>query len=111
MSGLSLTLALSVNAAPAHRAECTSLCHLFEAYALAHVCPNLVLNQRYSTDFRGLFADEAAMPRFKVEALSAVFKRISKAVNVCSPSCLKLRVVDGTACQYLKSRPTIPDEN
>jgi hypothetical protein len=103
-----ISIAQSISIAHAKRAECTSMCHLFDAYALAQVCPNFTLSKQYWIDFKDLFAGERAVPGFKAEALSAVRKRISKAENVCSPSCLKLEIKDGTACQYLKVRPTIP---
>jgi hypothetical protein len=96
--------------ANAKREECTSMCHLFEAYALAQVCPNFTFSQEYWADFKDLFAGSRATPRFKAEAMNAVLSRISKAVNVCSPSCLKLEIKEGTACQYLQSRPIVPDE-
>lgn len=104
---------VAVLAAPgavhAKRAECTSMCHLFDAYALAQVCPNFTLTPEYNADLKSMFAGERAVPRFKAESMTGVLERIAMAVNVCAPSCLKLEITDGTACQYLKSRPTVPD--
>jgi hypothetical protein len=106
-----LLLAGPIGAAHAKRAECTSMCHLFDAYALAQVCPNFTLTEQYSSDYKDLFAGERATPRFKAEAMSGVLSRIAKAANVCSPSCLKLEITEGTPCQYLKARPVVPDED
>ncbi len=110
---LKIALAFLCFAAPgvvhAKRAECTSMCHLFSAYALARVCPNFTLTPQYDADFKDLFEGSTAVPRFKAEAMNGVLRAIAKAVNVCEPSCLKLEIKDGTACQYLKSRPTVPD--
>jgi len=96
-------------AVQAKRAECTSMCHLFDAYALAQVCPNFTLTPEYYADLKSLFAGERATPRFKADSMTGVSERIAKAVNVCAPSCLKLEIKDGTACQYLKPRPTVAD--
>jgi hypothetical protein len=103
----------------AHAKECTSMCHLFDAYALAQVCPNFTLNEQYRVDVRdlseplpgfSLTQQQRDIAGFKASAMGGVLNRIANAVNVCSPSCLKPENAEGTACQYLKSRPTITDE-
>jgi hypothetical protein len=83
------------------------MCHLFDAYALAQVCPNFTLTPQYNDDFKRL--GERAASRFKADAMGGVLTQIARAVNVCAPSCLKLDNNEGTPCQYLKSRPTVPD--
>jgi hypothetical protein len=107
--GLVPLLLVAPDAAQSKRAECTSMCHLFDAYALAKVCPNLTLTRQYNDDLKVLFGGEPAVTRFKAEAISGVMARIAKAMNVCVPACLTLDTPDGTACQYLKARPTVPD--
>jgi hypothetical protein len=100
-------------ALPTHakQPECTSMCHLFDAYALSRVCPNFTLNAQYASAYKDLFAGSRSAQRFKADSMTGVLDRISRAVNVCAPACLKLEIADGTACQYLTSRPIVPDDN
>jgi hypothetical protein len=114
-----LALLMTTSGTTVHaKAKCTSMCHLFDAYALAQVCPNLTLNEQYRVDYKDLFEpvpgfSPAQQQRdilgFKKAAMQGVLERIAKAVDVCA-SCLK-HENEGTACQYLKSRPTIPEED
>lgn len=110
---------LGMSDAAQAKAKCTSMCHLFDAHALAQVCPNLTLNEQYRVDFKDLFEpvpgfsvtqQRRDIADFKAWSMRGVLERIASAVNVCSPSCLKLENAEGTACQYLKSRPTITDD-
>jgi hypothetical protein len=102
---------LVVSPAAAKPPECTSMCHLFEAYALARVCPNFTLTKGWDRDYQALFGGERAAPQFKATAMDGVLYRISQAKDVCH-GCDKVAddQKEGTACQYLQARAVTPDK-
>ena len=77
--------------------KCTSMCHFFDAWALAKICPNLALNED------GIKTDKAFGDLKTLKSQSLQMIRLRK--DGCNIDCkwnAEAPDVEGTPCQYLK---------
>jgi hypothetical protein len=115
---IALLLALSAYSGPASaKAKCTSECHLFSAWAMARLCPNLTLihTSETDTDYREFLDPRSRdMRQLMADALRQVQQDIIiDPKHACHPmrpgekddvKCSGTQDDEGTVCQYLKEK-------
>ena len=113
-----LALAASSYSGPAlAKAKCTSMCHLFDAWAMARLCPNLSLIHTPDTDsvYRDYLDPRSrGMRQLMADALRQVQQDIViDPKHACHPvrpgekddiECTGTEDDEGTVCQYVKEK-------
>jgi hypothetical protein len=117
-TALLLAIAASACSGPASaKAKCTSECHLFDAWAMARLCPNLTLihNRATESDYREFLDPRSRdMRQLMADALRRVQQDIViDAKHACHPmrpgekddvECSGTEDDEGTVCQYVKEK-------
>jgi hypothetical protein len=115
---LMLAIAASAYSGPASaKAKCTSECHLFAAWAMARLCPNLTLihNHETESDYRDFLDPRSRdMRQLMADALRQVQQDIViDPKHACHPmrpgekddvECSGTEDDEGTVCQYVKEK-------
>jgi hypothetical protein len=100
-----IILVVALTAPAAAKEKCTSMCHFYEAWALAKLCPKLMLNED------GAAEDKADSSDRKFSRTHAALKRqvlgeMRHATAACNIDCKWDKEVrdelEGTPCQYLR---------
>ena len=116
---LVLGLVVSVCGDPAWSKEkCTSECHLFAAWAMAQLCPNVTLIHTPETDatYKAFFDGSRPMRELQADQLRVLRRAIAvDRKTACHPTnqmmennkpkeCTGTEDDEGTVCQYVKER-------
>ena len=115
-AAIAITLALTASALA--KEKCTSECHLFDAWAMMELCPNVMLIHTPATemDYKEFFDGSRPMRQLQNDALRRL--RLAIAVDrkyACHPKnnmtqdghakeCTGTDDDEGTVCQYVKER-------
>lgn len=125
MKTFTMLLVATVLSGPAWAKEkCTSECHLFEAWAMAQLCPNLTLIHTPETDadYKEFFDGSRPSRQLQNDALR--WQRgwmrhgfvdlgygpheplAPEGSTACHPKCTGTEDDEGTVCQYVKEKET-----
>lgn len=110
MKRLALVLAVAAaGIAPASAKEkCTSMCHLFDAWAMAQSCPNLTLIHNPTND-RTYREDLDPRSRVNRELMADALKVVKQQIalhpqQACHVDCKGTDDDEGTVCQYVSEK-------